>query len=472
MTNETKRKVGIIGNIVAIIVCLAMLMGTTFAWFTDSETNSGNVIKSGALNLEAYWALGTQDPAAATTTWNDIDSADAVYNYGNWEPGYTVARHFKIANEGSLAFKYKLVIVPNGAVSALAEVIDVYYVNPATQIDEYTDINSDLLVGTLADLIADPDGAAHGILLPESATPNNANEVKGSTTATVVFKMRESAGNEYENMAIGDNFDIKVIATQYAFEADDLGTDYDANATYPVFAQDSAALSEAINSGASTIVLSSGTYEMPDSAKGKELKIVGDGSTTVSVVDDGASEGDIDYSLEGSDVTFENLTLNIEGSNYPGYARIASATYNNCTIKGANYCLYGDSVFNNCTFDLNNGYVWTWGAAKVEFNNCTFEDKTGSKAKAILVHNTVETTVIVKDCTFKATSPAQTWDGISVAAVSIDPENGSPDATVYFVGNNTYDPAFKGLYQVKYADEVDDVTVYVNGTAVTLTAEK
>lgn len=44
--------------------------------------------------------------------------------------------------------------------------------------------------------------------------------------------------------------------------------------------------------------------------------------------------------------------------------------------------------------------------------------------------------------------------------------------TVYFVGNNTYDPAFKGLYQVKYADEVDDVTVYVNGTAVTLTAEK
>ena len=153
-------------------------------------------------------------------------------------------------------------------------------------------------------------------------------------------------------------------------------------------------------------------------------------------------------------------------------ARINSAVYNNCTIVGSNYTLYGNSEFNNCTFNLNNGYVWTWGAAKVAFNGCTFEDVVGGKAKAILVHNTIETEVTVKDCTFKATTPASTWDGIAVAAVSIDPENGSPDATVRFEGTNTVDSAFYALYQVKYADEVDDVAIFVNGAEVTVTAMK
>ena len=197
-----------------------MLLGTTFAWFTDSETNSGNVIKSGTLNVEAYWALCTDNPASAT--WNNLEGENAspVYNYDKWEPGYVSARHFKIANEGSLAFKYKLVIVPNGAVSALAEVIDVYYVNPAVQLSDRANLSSNLLVGTLADLIADPDGAAYGKLLSGE-----------SETATVVFKMRESAGNDYYDMSIGSTFDIKVIATQYAYESDDLDTDYDAGAS-------------------------------------------------------------------------------------------------------------------------------------------------------------------------------------------------------------------------------------------------
>ena len=231
-------------------------------------------------------------------------------------------------------------------------------------------------------------------------------------------------------------------------------------------------LSDAIANNAAAVILGSGTYTMPDSAKGKTLTIVGNGETTVSVQDDGAAEGDIDYSLEGADVVFENVTLNIQGSDYPGYARIKSATYNNCTIVGSNYTLYGNSVFNNCTFNLNNGYVWTWGAAKVEFNGCTFEDTVGGKAKAILVHNTTETVVTVKDCTFIATASAQTWDGIPVAAVSIDPENGSPDATVHFEGTNTYSDAFYALYQVKYADEVDDVTITVDGVEVAVTAMK
>ena len=238
-----------------------------------------------------------------------------------------------------------------------------------------------------------------------------------------------------------------------------------------VEAEDQTALEDAINDGWAAVNLGSGEYTIPDTAKGKDITLVGNGDTVVSVVDDGGSEGDIDYSFDGSTVTFENLTLNIKGNDHPGYARM-SAVYNNCTIVGTNYCLYGDSVFNNCTFNLNNGYVWTWGASNVVFNECTFEDVVGGKAKAILVHNTTETTVTVKDCTFKATTAAETWDGIPVAAVSIDPENGSPDATVIFEGTNTFSAAFNGLYQVKYADEVDDVKVLVDGVEVTVPVGK
>ena len=223
MTKETKRKVGIIGNIVAIIVCLAMLMGTTFAWFTDMETNSGNLIKSGVLDVEAYWAMGTEEPDA-TATWYDFEGEDSkvVFDYQNWEPGYTVARHFKIENDGSLALKYALSIVPTGTVSELAEVIDVYFVPTAVKVTSRTAISQSLCVGTLADLIADPDGAAYGTLLSGA-----------SETATIVLKMQESAGNEYQEKSIGSEFALKIVATQYNFEEDDLGADYDEKAPMP-----------------------------------------------------------------------------------------------------------------------------------------------------------------------------------------------------------------------------------------------
>jgi hypothetical protein len=249
-----------------------------------------------------------------------------------------------------------------------------------------------------------------------------------------------------------------------------------ADGTYTVIkgvgAANQSALENAIANNASTVVLGNGEYSIPDSAKNKDVTIIGNGSTVVKVEDDGAAEGDIDYSLSGANVVFENVTLNIAGSNYPGYAYIKSAVYNNCTIVGSNYALYGKSVFNNCTFNLNNGYVWTWGAPSVEFNGCTFEDTVGGNAKAILVHNGVATDVLVKDCTFKATTPAQTWDGIPVAAVSIDPVSGSANATVRFEGTNTVDSAFNSLYQVKYADEVSIVTVTIDGVEQAFTAMK
>ena len=111
-TISTKR--ALIASIISLCMCVAALAGTTFAWFTDSVTSNGNVIKSGTLDVGFYWAKGTEDPASVN--WTDAKDG-AIFNNTLWEPGYTEARHIKIANEGTLALRYSLAIIPHGEVS-------------------------------------------------------------------------------------------------------------------------------------------------------------------------------------------------------------------------------------------------------------------------------------------------------------------------------------------------------------------
>ena len=159
-------------------------------------------------------------------------------------------------------------------------------------------------------------------------------------------------------------------------------------------------ITNAISAGATTISLTPGTYIIPDDAQGKTLTFIGTGNpedTKIATQDDGSYEG-CDYSLDGATVTFENITINTDSENYTGYAR-CKGTYKNCVINGT-YTLYGDSKFENCTFNVSgNVYnIWTWGAQNAEFDSCTFN----SDGKALLLYqegtNTVNLTV--KDCIF------------------------------------------------------------------------
>ena len=139
MSNFKSTRRALVTSIISMLLCFVMLLGTTFAWFTDSVTSSGNVIKSGTLDVEMYWAAGTEDPDAAS--WTDA-SKGAIFDYDRWEPGYTVARHLKIENKGTLALNYKLAIIPHGEVSKLADVIDVYYIPGSLQVDRDTDLSA------------------------------------------------------------------------------------------------------------------------------------------------------------------------------------------------------------------------------------------------------------------------------------------------------------------------------------------
>jgi len=208
------------------MLCAAMVVGSTYAWFTSSVTSNDNIITSGKLDIDLLW---TADLEGGSWTDTADENAEAIFNYDRWEPGYTEARYFKVKNAGDLAFKYALQIVPNEQVGELADVIDVYYIeSPTANIKSRHDVVNMKRVGTLKDVI-DGKASANGVLLPQSGTDS------GEIVLAVALKMQESAGNEYMGKSIGGTFNVVLYATQYSHEQDAFGSDYDSLATHPDF---------------------------------------------------------------------------------------------------------------------------------------------------------------------------------------------------------------------------------------------
>ena len=221
MTKKYSTKKALIASLLSLVLCFSMLLGATFAWFTDSATSTGNIIKTGELYVGMYWADGTKAVPTDDEGWTDA-SEGAIFDYDLWEPGYVEVRHIKIANEGTLALKYKVNIIANGEVSNLSDAIDVYYVDPAVQVADRTALTADKKLGTLTEVLANLGESGNGTLVAGAVD-----------TITIALKMQEDAGNEYKNKSIGTDFSIQLLATQFASENDSFGKDYDAEATYP-----------------------------------------------------------------------------------------------------------------------------------------------------------------------------------------------------------------------------------------------
>ena len=120
MTKTKSTKHALIMSVMALFLCFTMLLGTTFAWFTDSVTSAGNKIMSGTLKVD----LELLDKESGT--WNSIkEDKTALFNNDKWEPGYTEVKMLKVENEGTLALKWKAKFVSASKLGELADVIDV-----------------------------------------------------------------------------------------------------------------------------------------------------------------------------------------------------------------------------------------------------------------------------------------------------------------------------------------------------------
>ena len=158
-------------------------------------------------------------------------------------------------------------------------------------------------------------------------------------------------------------------------------------------------LNEAIKEGYTTIMLAEGTYVIPNAAQGKTLSFVGTGDpedTKIATNNETGSYEGCNYALDGSTVTFENISIYTPSTTYIGYAR-CKATYKNCVINGT-YTLYDNSVFEGCTFNVSGDVynVWTWGAPVATFTDCTFN----SDGKAMLLYGQANTKLTIENSVF------------------------------------------------------------------------
>ena len=329
MTTKYSTKKALISSIVALVMCFSMLLGTTFAWFTDSVTSSGNIIQSGTLKVGMDWADGKVDPA--TADWADA-SKTTIFEYAKWEPGYVQVRHVKISNNGTLALKYQVKIIADGEVSKLADVIDVYYVDPAVAVTDRTALTDENKLGTLTEVLAGFDASASGML------PAGENH-----TVTIALKMQELAGNEYQNLSVGGSFSVQLLATQATYEEDSFGNDYDKYASVATVTE----MKDALAAGATSL-----------NFMGNEINL-NYGLTKAMIP-------------AGSTVTISNAV--VTGRNY-GNAVDGTVIFENCTFTNTGaYSIHfdagnGDVIFKNCEL-----YGWnSFGAAlnSVSFYDCS-----------------------------------------------------------------------------------------------------
>ena len=207
MTNRKSAKRALLGSVVAMVLCLAMLVGATFAWFTDTASTGVNKIQAGNLDVQLVDENGNSLEGKTLEFKKAANAAEGEAVL--WEPGCTYELPaVYVKNNGNLALKYKVAITGINGSAKLNDVID-WTINDA-------------------DLSADHSLAA------------------GATSEALTIKghMKESAGNEYMNESI-DGIAITVAATQDTVENDSFGNTYDKDAEYPIVAMDT--LQELIN---------------------------------------------------------------------------------------------------------------------------------------------------------------------------------------------------------------------------------
>ena len=414
MTKSKQTKSALFSSVVVLLLCFTMLLGATFAWFTDNASSSVNKIQAGTLDIQLLDANGNS-LNGKTLSWQK--AAGHENDEVLWEPGCTYnLQTITIKNNGNLALKYKIEITGIQGDAKLNEAIDWKITNSNTTVSEL--------------------GADHSLA------------VGASDTLTISGTMKTTAGNEYQGLSI-DDIAITVLATQDTVEYDSQNNQYDADALYygeapegAVVVSSAEELKTAVAGGATTVYLKAGTYDVAE-CKNATLTINGlTEGVVIKVMNEG--EDGCDYGFDNSTVIFNGVTIDTTANtgNYKGYARMA-ATFNNCEFVGA-YAAFKDNTFNNCTFDFQNGYFWTWGAETLNFSGCTFN----GNSKAILAHGGNSTTINIVNCAFAATEKGYTSSGDNTAAVEMDP-TGTNTYTVNFSGNNTITEAYNGWTRVK-----------------------
>ena len=334
----------------ALLVCILLLIGTTFAWFADSVSNGGNKIQAGNLSIEATaYDIGTggltvhnsnelinggKGFSFEQTGQNLKTESTPIISETLWEPGKTSAKLLTGRNDGSLAAKVKVGFDTSDG--GLQEALWFDFV----QVDSNGNLTGQFEQRPMSGISELGDATELKL---------NANE---AVSFVLVYGMYETAGNEYQDKSF--SADVNILATQLNSEKDGFGNpDYDAGATYPV--SDANDLTEAINvaQDGDTVALTGNiTLDSPISIN-SDITIDGMGNGIISNQTIAAN----------ANVAFNDITL-----------RKPTNTNSNATlVYGRNGCEI--LTFEGCTFSDPQWEVMQITSKdfkKLTVNNCIF----------------------------------------------------------------------------------------------------
>ncbi len=408
----------------SLVLCLAMLIGTTFAWFTDSITNSGNKIQAGSLDIGAvsYDVDAAGDKTVTIPGVNgdkafkfeasgsDLENVtDPIINDTLWEPGKTNAKLLEVKNKGSLAAKVKL---------------DFKVEEAGLQDALWFDF-----------VMVDNNGAVQGTFqkrpMSQLQTVANGVEVKLDAKKNVrfvlVYGMNEEAGNEYQGKAFVA--DVAIKATQLNKETDGFNNpDYDKDAQYatPVFT--SKDFEAAAEKGGVVELKKNITLDKKYIEVKKDLTIVGNGNTLKAPTTGDKKDRVINVSDTTDPVKLTLKNVNIDGPKTGAYNRGVSfynvqggldLTMDNCSVSTNYYAVNIASQCKDVDVTIKNSTLTGYAALqthspdnKITLDNCVLvgnndfaKDEWNSFATIVINQTAGNTNLVLNNCTIKANQP-------------------------------------------------------------------
>ena len=440
--NQKATKRALLTSIMALVMCVVMLVGTTFAWFTDTASTAVNKIQAGNLDVDIVDENGDSLDGGTLSFVNKENQSNIL-----WEPGATFfTQGFKIVNKGNLALKYKVVVSGTTGDAKLLKAIEF-------------------------DVVTEKTKEAAEALAKEGNLLKQNDSAPADTDAAKVYyylrgHMKENAGNEYKNLTL-DGISITVYATQYTYEKDSFDELYDANAgkdtAYYTLAEFNA-LTE-IPDGVKTVYVdlsgkslqngltignadiadhyhygewnsdaapagyphktSIDNYTTHDGDKVRYIYSTGKPSVNVILTGSvlGASDtGDFNAGAitlqvpDAANVVFDKVTF--------GAGQMAMSMWTESRVQSMTVAHRVASVtFDGCTFNGNWIQNGASGADEMVIKNSTFNihENVGYKnnSNPVWIQNMGQCNVTIEGCTVNAVRPIKLWEGNASGTVTI-----------------------------------------------------
>ena len=402
MNTKKATKRALLTSVMALVMCVVMLVGTTFAWFTDTASTGVNKIQAGNLKVDIIGADSENHVSMLSFTKAGATDAEAGAEI-LWEPGCRyLTEGFRIANKGNLALKWKAQ-VNKGATAAnegnfdLLDVINFYLVTKAadgteteTPLDEFT---------------------------------GNLKKTETSDVYYIKGVMQTTAGNDYQGLTL-NGITITVYATQDTVENDSFNNQYDAGAEADEFHQGVTiggiagvassynTIQDAYEAVKAMLVENSGLVEQPLSEEAFNAFFTDDGKITWTIYGNQKVTDNRMFSFgraanrfgEGRHIT----EINIVGGNSSAALDLTAVNgtfalpYNwwnvadsaNTTLKCKNI------TFNGIKYMPSATYQCTLYPTTYEFDGCTFNGDLYS-------YQNFDVEMTIKNCTFNAPAATQ-----------------------------------------------------------------